>query len=275
MFLNSGPGIYAFKCSAAQTLFELLQAKIQGNPGTLPIIPLNPRLPVISSESAQANLSPLSLSPTFDYVNIMDAHDPLRNSAPNGLREGQEEHPLYINVDSAVGNAPYANLDSSALIKEWKTVPKVSSSNGRLRNGLPRPIRENSEVLYTNLASPPLLANPEVNYAELDLEQVESQGQSQPLPPPNTLTPPHTSPHLPSSRVVSRTTSVTSRTLTTETGGGELGYATIDFDRTAALSVVTRSKIKLDFGCSSTEREEESEELATTVIRKTRHNSTV
>jgi len=46
-----------------------------------------------------------------------------------------------------------------------------------------------------------------------------------------------------------------------------LGYATIDFDRTAALSVVTRSKINLDFHASATDEHEGSS-------RKTRHNST-
>jgi hypothetical protein len=47
-----------------------------------------------------------------------------------------------------------------------------------------------------------------------------------------------------------------------------MGYATIDFDRTAALSVVTRSKINLDFHASSTPDEHDGS------VRKTRHNST-
>jgi len=217
----TGHGIYAFKCSAAQTLFELLQLKIQGNPGAVPIIPHNPRLPNMSSASAQANLSPLSLSPTFDYVNILEPQEehqhPRRSahSAVDPLQEYGEDQPLYVNVEGAAPS--YANLESS-------TVPKPSTSNGRLgklRNGLPHHISESPAVLYTNLASlpPPTPFNPEVNYAELDLEQGQGQGQnkSQSLSHPQpTIVTPSESP-ISSRVVVSRTTSVTSRVTTTET----------------------------------------------------------
>ena len=320
----TGAGIYAFKCSHAQTLFELLQAKIQGNPHALPLIPSHPLPPTTPAQTAQGtHISPLSMSPTFDYVNISENQQRNNNfgaeDPPEPLEVGENGHPLYMNVDSQPA-APSVQSMANGNVRRHRKLGNGSTPSAPLlyhnnelsfeRTGPP------ASVLYTNVncspkapgLSPESSIRPEVNYAELDLEQSLENSRSRsrsemdrsvlrlkstrsygsdPLSPPS---PTHT--------LIVTKTSVTSATTSTTTSSfgdptlsdprgelvgteaGKLGYATIDFDRTAALSVVTRAKIKLDFHSSSTEREEESEEVSTslttttTAIRKTRHNST-
>lgn len=129
----TGPGIYAFKCNRAQSLFNLLQAKIQNNPNSTNNAITLPLPTPTSSTASQSftgesttqatataaagepnaavttnstNTTP-SISPTFDYVNIAEnratatANNNNNNSdLTSDVTLDDNNHPVYMNIDS-------------------------------------------------------------------------------------------------------------------------------------------------------------------------------
>ena len=331
----SGPGIYAFKCHRAESLFNLLQSRIQGNQSTLPAVPSTPITPTPAN--------PGNLSPTFDYVNIaenqgirgtpgsapeQDHHDTVIRSlsvmnASTALSQSPQDSnlPLYMNVDksnaSNIAKTTSTNTIHSPTSSQTRATVTQTPCNGnscvnsKPSNSCAEGIvgsagvgAVSNSVYYTNVdcsvsstaqaaTSSKFINNgnvaAEVNYAELDLETdskvttvnsaVFAFNSMTKVSNPKSLRLNAMGSSLGDDRFRSKakpfssgaqddsflTTSAAFDGKATGSGGpATAGYATIDFDRTAALSVVTRTKIKLD--CN--------EENESSIVRKTRHNST-
>ncbi|XP_065338178.1 fibroblast growth factor receptor substrate 2 isoform X1 [Cloeon dipterum] len=285
----TGPGIYAFKCQRAEQLFNLLQLNIQtlgpddtlsrdlpaptiSPPSTLP----HSFSPMVESLSEPNYLEPLrtSRSVTFDrhslgmlspqtsvpvisnrngsavYANDIPVGQMVervpRNSiteelvrtptTPTAVNIFTEEAHLYMNVGAIVtpeevvpARAPLQVLDVpeqldphfyANLSLELKTMPATETFEEQLSNLID--LEEDGS--YMNMEK-------RVNYIELDYDGGGESSQSTPLSPANSL--------------VSTPTAVNSPK-------GATGYASIDFDKTAALS-------SIDQKC----------------LRKTRHSSSI
>ncbi|CAG7716422.1 unnamed protein product [Allacma fusca] len=323
----SGPGIYAFKCHRAQSLFNLLQAKIQGNPTTLPSAPTTPITPTVTAGS---------VSPTFDYVNIagnqasrnVTAAQDHGNSNDNMMHShteisihrpqtSPENHPLYINVDDHIPHSTSKYLHGVQTNNQSMAVPPprlncTGNSSSILSSVNPSGVENvgtTNSLYYSNMDCSLMSTtiqtattsstfindgnvSAEVNYAELDLEtdsrittmnatvvafnsmsQVSNQKKLRLNAMGSSLGDDRfRSKSKPSSDApedsIFLNPDVGASNATDDIGGNGSapgdGYATIDFDRTAALSAVTRTKIKLD--CN--------EENGTVAVRKQRHNST-
>jgi len=360
----TGAGIYAFKCHRAQSLFNLLQARIQGNSSTLPFIPSAPISPTnVTSPSSVTS----SGNPTFDYVNIASdptvttasssgsgrglpssslgvtepvesnpsgsQHDPnrglgttttsltstiapimnsmgVKSTVPNGGAllsvTGDNNHHVYMNVESSYSshiskipvfphyrNISFNRLETAAQQSNCSSASRqknYSSSNNDNEestdfNCNPRTLSHQNDpnVTYTNVVCNPNSSNPsskncglaktdfaEVNYAELDLK-TDNQSSSRFLEnQQSSFVRDSSKKQFRDLDPQFRNGSIgapSSIFFSSGASKGELGYATIDFDRTAALSVVTRSKIKLDFSSSNDQQSSSS-------TRKNRHNST-
>ncbi|XP_059470513.1 fibroblast growth factor receptor substrate 2 [Neocloeon triangulifer] len=273
----TGPGIYAFKCQRAEHLFNLLQLNVQA---LGPDDTLSRDLPAPTVSPPGTLPHNHSFSPMVDSPNEPNYLEPLRTSRSVtfdrhslGLLSPQTSVPVIANRN---GGAVYANdLPPAAQVAErvWPvvaeetvrtpTTPKAANVFGEEAHlymnvgsvatpeevatpvsRAPLQVLEMPELMdphfYANLSlelrTVPPLSAPEpveevkrVNYIELDLDGGGESSQSTPLSPANSL--------------VSTPTAVNSPK-------GATGYASIDFDKTAALS-------SIDQKC----------------LRKTRHNS--
>ncbi|CAL8071676.1 unnamed protein product [Orchesella dallaii] len=198
-----------------------------------------------------------------------------------------QNHPVYMNVESHGGalfsaSGPihnYQNNLTSIPLPARRPIhtsehPSITSSAMAGPSTSVRPSSSGSQshdALYTNVFcnkgassssrpfGAPIQEPAEINYAELDLKtdrpssssstfsgktgllrhQLLSSSQSAPHPALDSVN---------KVRLASGagTTDIHPK-LTNDQNNGELGYATIDFDKTAALSVITRSKITLGF----------------------------
>ncbi|ODN00123.1 Fibroblast growth factor receptor substrate 2 [Orchesella cincta] len=182
------------------------------------------------------------------------------------------------------GSSELRPTTSSSVVAGPSSSIRPSSSSGC----------QSHDALYTNVfcykgasssrpfgapCGVPIQEPAEINYAELDLKtdrpssssnspfnskggllrhQLLSSSQSAPQP--------SVDPQLNKLRLAggAGTTDIHPK-VTNDQNNGELGYATIDFDKTAALSVITRSKITLGFTTSDNETSSSS--------KKSRHGS--
>lgn len=157
------------------------------------------------------------------------------------------------NVDWEDPKHCYANLDTREL-NQGQALNRVTLSNSfSLRN---IPIASNTGQRNISTSLSPTSPETQVNYIVLDLDNKnDSVGTSGFIPPSSKSTLPPSPTYNTSSTSAFSTISITSNIV----GGNVEGYATIDFNRTVALSQSTVPRTSPD--------EEGS--------RRTRHNSTI
>lgn len=241
----TGPGLYTFKCPQAERLFNYLQNHIQmrssisnddsishrSHDGTVHSTLRSNRTSRLNSTVSNGALSPtLPLSPPANcYVNDLVIQNELDNRRPEGEKLLNNNHitNMYANLDFPV-NSPLSPTFSTTDGEMFPSGDDDSSHNYANIN----PDYDETVLTPSTNKSPgvtPLNLNP-VNYLELDIGN-PSPTLTSPLVPPE-------SPNKPAG-----------------------GYATIDFNKTSALShAVSRSMNSEDINeCS----------------RKTRHNSSI
>ncbi|XP_065338179.1 fibroblast growth factor receptor substrate 2 isoform X2 [Cloeon dipterum] len=268
----TGPGIYAFKCQRAEQLFNLLQLNIQ-TLGPDDTLSRDLPAPTISPPSTL----PHSFSPMVESLSEPNYLEPLRTSRSVtfdrhslGMLSPQTSVPVISNRN---GSAVYANdipvgqmverVPRNSITEELVRTPttptavNIFTEEAHLYMNVGAivtpeevvPARAPLQVLdvpeqldphfYANLslelktmpATETFEEEKRVNYIELDYDGGGESSQSTPLSPANSL--------------VSTPTAVNSPK-------GATGYASIDFDKTAALS-------SIDQKC----------------LRKTRHSSSI
>ncbi|CAG9817400.1 unnamed protein product [Phaedon cochleariae] len=266
----TGHGIYAFKCKKAEHLFNIVQLHITGNvneennsnlnsdfpmngPPVVARRPtmtegyLNPVVPTValrahtmtsrpSSVSSNGPLSPTALSsPPPEHNNNKRASlVPESSTISNTAKETESILPPYANLASNEANPEtsshvYMNIDTSNA----KDLPEEIDEKHCYANIDSRDL-ENLRPLVESVPATPttpyidLDYNPvrEVNYAELDLDIASKE---------------------PASDISSESPKVEKKS-----------YATIDFQKTTALSQSINPSMAVEEG-----------------IRKTRHNSTI
>ncbi|XP_008478215.2 fibroblast growth factor receptor substrate 2 [Diaphorina citri] len=248
----TGPGLYTFKCPQAERLFNYLQNHIQmrsnsnddsishrshdGNNSSTAHTLRSNRTSRLNSTVSNGALSPtLPLSPPANcYVNDMILHTELDNRRPeqqDKLLNNNHIANMYVNLDFGV-NSPLSPTFSTT---DGEMFPSISNNNEDEPSHNYANINPDYDetVLTPSTTKPPVAPlnfTTPVNYLVLEL--------GNPSPTPTSPLVPPESPNKP-------------------TGG----YATIDFNKTTALShAVSRSMNSEDINeCS----------------RKTRHNSSI
>jgi fibroblast growth factor receptor substrate 2 len=242
----TGPGIYAFKCTNAEQLFNTLQEAIQQCSNTQ--YPIFGGGPVIGSETNhlnQTNTTPPEVGPRY----------PLRPNAPHLYSNDIHEYinsPFYVNTPAIIQhnntsnpsqsqplpttrsdvNTNYAKLDDLVRFYVNIKTPAAMSS-------LSHPLQQNNTgVQQTNEShsaphSPTSTSADPVNYIMLDLDQSNTSGQ------PTIVT---TAPATPISKTptmdypVTNTSSSSTPPPTPTSASPPQPYAQIDFAKTVALS---------------------------------------
>lgn len=132
----TGAGIFGFQCHRAQSLFNLLQSKIQGNTGNTPnTVPSTP----ISPTNTCSNNPSTPVSSTFVYVNLAENSSSRQTSnAPDVTQVHSNAMPTGLNSYSASyngGGEPGSSLPSGAQSQ--------------------KPL-DNCHPLYMNIEGPPV-----------------------------------------------------------------------------------------------------------------------
>lgn len=139
----TGAGIFAFRCHRAQSLFNLLQAKIQGNPGALPTVPSTPITPPNVGTPINVGSNPATTpSSTFVYVNLSESNS-------SRLLSGSSGGGAASFVPPPSGSDPPDVVQTPASSKE----PSGGARVPALISGKPASSSSENHPVYVNVES--------------------------------------------------------------------------------------------------------------------------
>lgn len=211
----TGPGIYAFKCTNAEQLFNALQEAIQQCTSSA--------LPLFAASNPTADNSPPEVGPRY----------PLRQSAPHLYSNDIHEYtnsPFYVNTANTAQTAANSGLKTNA--RENQNYAKLDDLVRFYVNIAPQQTQPHNE-------DNPDAAEP-VNYIMLDLDQS--------CPPSSGGTPTvvTTAPPTPVSKTPTMEYPPSATPPTTPTASSPpQPYAQIDFAKTVALSTSAANHRKM------------------------------
>ncbi|XP_035709018.1 fibroblast growth factor receptor substrate 3 [Folsomia candida] len=167
----TGAGIFAFRCNRAQSLFNLLQSKIQGNPGTTPnTVPSTPITPTCSNNPSTP------VSSTFVYVNLAEnsSNRQTSNNAPDVTQVAPNSQAVPPSTSSSSCSA---SGGGGSVAPGTSSFP--SSQSQKMLNNNCHPLYMNVEGLPTSSSSSQQHHNAPAARASSIPYQIPTQNKSQ------------------------------------------------------------------------------------------------